>query len=199
MTAIQTAPVAVRDSWDVADATQNPARGQTFVFNNGDFLTIGDKRKVTGHYVVIDQLEGWQFLKKGCHAEWIMRRPGEPRPPMPACPEETWPVSSYTDAPECPWKYTYFLRMLNVDDGTTMTFATSTAGGRVAVQELGDQVRSMRGLGADNAGALPIVELDGREMPTRRFGKRPRPWFRIAGWKLPNAPIANVFNDEVAL
>jgi hypothetical protein len=206
--------MTISDNWDDADRTANPARGVEFVFNNSAYVTVGDKSPISGQVIIIDRAEGWRFLKAGCQPEWIMRRLGEPKPEQPICPEETWPVSSYSGEPECPWKYTLYIQGLKVGTGEAVTFATSTIGGRVAVDELTDQIQSMRRLG--RAGALPIIELCTKMMPTKKFGNRPRPWFKIVGWKFPQRaaeplkqvetlnsadavgePDANVFDDSV--
>jgi hypothetical protein len=90
-----------------------------------------------------------------------------------------WPLN-LNSKPEHPWKLTRYLYLLDTATGEFSTFWTDTIGGRVAVDELNDQVESMRQL---RPGAHPVVQLRSVPMPTSHGGTKPRPHFKIAGWK----------------
>jgi hypothetical protein len=70
--------------------------------------------------------------------------------------------------------------LLDVETGETLTFSSSTQGGQQGVRELAAQIKLMRNM---RAGAVPIVELKSVPMPTK-FGPKPRPQFKICGWKV---------------
>jgi hypothetical protein len=129
--------------------------------------------------VVIDKASGWQFLKKDCPAEWVMATPGQPAPERSECGDESdWPVD-LSGNPSCPWKFAHFLYVMDIDSGETLTFSSSTSGGKIAISDLTQQIKSMRGM---QPGAMPIVELQSVQMATK-FGKKPRPFFKIVGWR----------------
>jgi len=108
-----------------------------------------------------------------------MQAPGKPQPERPECGDESdWPVG-LDGKPSCPWKWTQFLYLMDVDSGETLTFSTSTSGGKIAIGDLTQQIKSMRGM---QPGAMPIVELQSVQMPTK-FGKKPRPFFKIVSWR----------------
>jgi hypothetical protein len=129
-------------------------------------------------FIVLDRTEGWQFLKKDCPAEWVMRGPGQQKPDQPECDESTWPMG-LDGKPSCPWKYTLFVYLIDADTGESVTFSTNSSGGRIAVSDLTAQIKSMRVM---KPGAMPVVELQSVQMPTK-FGKKPRPFFKIVSWR----------------
>ena len=90
----------------------------------------------------------------------------------------TWPLD-LSGNPSAPWKLTYLVYLMDVDSGETLTFSTSTSGGKIAIGDLTQQIKSMRGM---QPGAMPIVELSSVQMSTK-FGKKPRPFFKIVSWR----------------
>jgi hypothetical protein len=206
-TATQSAPTAI-DNWDIAADDLSPVRGSSVKFDAGAYYTGKEKTLIDEDrkFIVIDRSEGWQFLKKDCPPEWVMREPGTPRPEQPFADECTWPAD-LNGEPTHPWKYTLFLYLIDAATGETLTFSSSTAGGRNAVSDLTAQIKNMRQM---RPGAVPIVTLQSRQMPTK-FGKKPRPHFQIKGWKVrderpaavsdrsDNSGIAeiNVYDDEL--
>jgi len=183
MTTSSHALVKVSDGWDAAaeDASANPVRGSNVKFDGGAYVIGKEKTPVDDgkKYVIIDRAEGWQFLKKDCPAEWCMRQTGAPKPEQPHADESTWPIG-LDGNPQHPWKYTYFLYLIDLATGETLTFSTSTSGGSIAVGDLTSQIKYMRNV---RPGAVPIVELQSRQMSTK-YGKKPRPFFQIKGWKV---------------
>jgi hypothetical protein len=74
--------------------------------------------------------------------------------------------------------------LVNTDSGEFVTFSTYTAGGGIAVRELADQVSLMRNV---QPNAIPIVELSDTDMPTQYGTTKPRPFFKLLGWKTRDA------------
>jgi hypothetical protein len=170
------------DGFDASqkDPTASPIRGVSIRFKDGDYLAFGEKIDVRDRaFVVLDRHEGWQKLAKDCPPEYLMRKTGEPRPPKPYVAETDWPIN-LNGVPEHPFKLTHYLNLLDVKTGEVSTFWTNTIGGRIAIDQLNEQVTLMRGM---KPGALPVVELRSADMPTQFGGTKPRPDFRILGYK----------------
>ena len=169
------------DNWDAAADEMSPVRGTSSKFDNGVYSTGREKTPLEADrkFIVIDRAEGWQFLKKDCQPEWVMRSPGEPRPEQPFVDESAWPIG-LSGEPEHPWKWTLFIYLVDAATGESLTFSTSTAGGRMSIDELTTQIKQMRNM---RPGAVPIVTLESRNFKSK-FGTRPRPFFKIEGWKV---------------
>jgi hypothetical protein len=71
--------------------------------------------------------------------------------------------------------------------GEFITFWTNTIGGDIAIGQLSDQVAEMRRL---QPGAMPVVELQSKPMPTQYGGTTPRPHFQLLHWKMRNVAAA---------
>jgi hypothetical protein len=72
------------------------------------------------------------------------------------------------------------LYLLDADTGETLTFSSSTSGGKIAIGDLTQQIKSMRQM---KPGAMPVIELQSVQMLTK-FGRKPRPFFKITGWRV---------------
>jgi hypothetical protein len=164
---------------DAQDPTVSPIRGNNLKFKDGDYFSFAEQVDVSGKsYAAIDKLQGWQKLEHDCPPEYLMRKPGEPRPPQPHVDEQDWPLN-FNNVPEHPWKWTTYLRLLDTETGELSTFWTNTVGGNIAIGELGDQIAFMRQM---RPNAIPVIALAARDMPTR-YGGTTRPYFRIVGWR----------------
>jgi DNA polymerase len=108
-----------------------------------------------------------------------MRKAGEPRPARPQVDEKDWPLN-LNGVPDHPWKFTTYLRLLDIETGELSTFWTNTVGGNVAIGELSDQIAFMRQM---RPNAIPVIALESREVPTQFGTTKPRPHFRILGWR----------------
>jgi hypothetical protein len=176
-----TKTVTVIDGFsDTRDPAASPIRGNNYKFKDGGYYAFSDRIYVHNRtYAVIDKLAGWQKLAKDCPAEYRMRALGEPRPAQPVVPKEDWPLN-LNGVPEHPWRWTQYIYLLDTATGEISTFWTNTIGGRIAIDQLSDQVDFMRRVRPD---AIPIVALESRDMPTQFGGTKPRPHFAIRGWK----------------
>jgi hypothetical protein len=172
--------VTLIDGFDTQDPTASPIRGTSLKFKDGYYTAFSDRIDVhDNEYVVLDRLEGWQKLAKDCPPEYLMRTPGQPCPPQPHVDEKDWPLN-LNNKPEHPFKYTFFLILLDAATGEVSTFSSSTIGGRIAVGQLSDQVAFMRRARPD---AVPVIGLESKPMPTQFGGTKPRPRFRILSWR----------------
>jgi hypothetical protein len=96
-----------------------------------------------------------------------------------AIPEKEWEDGINGKRP--PWQRSEIVYLLDEATAQKYTFASNTAGARIAVEHLRDRVRSKRML---NRGAklLPIVELAKAPMKTRHGVSKLRPDFKVAEW-----------------
>jgi hypothetical protein len=165
---------------DAQDPTASPIRGTNLKFKDGDYYTFSEQVDVRGKsYAVIDKQQGWQKLESGCSPEYLMRKKGEPRPARPHVDEKDWPLN-LNGVPEHPHKFTTFLRLLDIETGELATFWTHTTGGNIAIGELSDQVAFMR---QARPNAIAVIALEARDMPTQYRTTKPRPYFRILGYR----------------
>jgi hypothetical protein len=165
---------------DALDPTASPIRGGNRRFKDSAYFEYADHIDVAGKaYAVVNKETGWQKLEAGCPPEFLMRKPGEPKPPRPEVNEADWP-KNFNGVAEHPWKWTTYLHLIDVETGEVSTFSSSTAGGNVAIGELSDQIAFMRRARPD---AVPVIALESRDMPTKYGTTKPRPYFRILGWR----------------
>jgi hypothetical protein len=181
--------LTVTDGFDAAaqDPTASPIRGVNLKFKDAAYYNFDDEIDVYGKaYVVLDRRGGWQKLAKGIPAEYLMQRRGEPKPPQPHVAKEDWP-KNLNGEPEHPWKWTHYLRLMDEASGEFVTFWTNSIGGGIAIGQLSDQVSEMRRL---QPGAMPVIALQSKPMPTQFGGPKPRPHFQILRWKMRDAAAA---------
>jgi hypothetical protein len=80
-----------------------------------------------------------------------------------------------------PWVFQHLLPFEHLESGEVVIFATGSIGGRFAVDKL---VRTYaRRVKRKHSGALPIVSLQTRDMPTKKYGDVPAPQFEVIGWE----------------
>jgi hypothetical protein len=107
--------------------------------------------------------------------------------------------------PADPWVYQYLLPLENPASGEVVIFVTSSFGGRRAIADLCSAYVRRTAKVADCG--QPIIKLAVTDMPTKKFGKVPRPNFVIVGWDepssdsdievMPPTTLKNELNDEV--
>ena len=177
--------VAVIDGWDAQanDSAASPMKGSSIKFDNGAYFIGREKTLIQPdrQFVAIDVREGWLFLKKDTPAEYDMRAIGGPKPPRPnsfSDPSE-WP-DGLDGKPADPWRYAKFLYLLDPLSAEVFTFTSSTTGGRIGISDLTAQIQLMR---STRPGAVPLVELQSRQMKTK-FGMKPRPFFHVMSWRV---------------
>jgi hypothetical protein len=90
-----------------------------------------------------------------------------------------WP-EGVDGKPADPWVFQYLLPLEDPSSGEVVIFVASSFGGRRAVADL-CQTWTRRA-GKVLNGGQPIVALAETDMPTRKFGRVPRPLFEVVGW-----------------
>lgn len=187
--------LTVRDGFDdTGDATASPLKGVAFRFKDGEYFSYSEPFPTKDRtFAVIDKADGWQKLAEGIPPEYLMRQPGQVRPPRPHVDEADWPLD-FNGEPSHPWVLTRYLYLLDTATGEVSTFWSNTIGGRIAFDELSQQVKVTRSAQPD---AVPVITLESTLMPTQYGSKKPRPYFRIAGYKLrSHIGSQNLLTDE---
>jgi hypothetical protein len=168
------------DGFSDIDPTSSPLKGTTIRFKDGSYYSFEDEIETEGRtFAAYDLRGGWQKLEEGVPPEYLMREPGKPKPAQPHVDEVDWPTN-LNGKPENPWRWTFYLFLIDVNSGEALTFSSSTVGGTKGVIELRDQIDFMRRY---RANAIPIISLDSKMMPTQFGSKVPRPYFKLHGWK----------------
>jgi hypothetical protein len=127
---------------------------------------------------VINILQRWE---KQNPVDTIVAEPGKPLPNLndlnAAVPEEAWEVGPDGNK-KPPWQFQHVVYLVDMETAAKYTFASGTMGARIAVDNLRDQVATMRTL---RGHVTPIVSLGDAPMSTK-FGIKVRPAFDIVGW-----------------
>jgi hypothetical protein len=186
--------LVIHDGFDDVDASNSPHRGIAFRFKDGKYFAFSDEFPTEGRtFAVIDKADGWLKLAEGIPPEYLMRQPGQVRPPRPHVDEKDWPLG-FDGKPTHPWVLCRYMYLLDTNTGEVSTFCSSTIGGKVALDELSDQVKVTRSI---QPGAIPVISLESKMMPTKFGGDKPRPFFKIAGYKLrDNLGSQSLLTDE---
>jgi hypothetical protein len=92
--------------------------------------------------------------------------------------EDEWP-NGLDGEPADPWVYQYLLPLENLETGEVAIFVSSSYGGKRAVSDLCDAyAKNTKKTGCGQ----PIIKLKTTDMPTKKFGKVPRPLFEVDHW-----------------
>lgn len=92
---------------------------------------------------------------------------------------DEWP-EGIDGGPTDPWVYQYLLPLESLSTGEIVIFVTSSVGGRRAVADL--TAVYARRVAKKGNGGQPVIKLGKTDMPTKRYGKVPRPHLEIVGW-----------------
>jgi hypothetical protein len=101
--------------------------------------------------------------------------------------QDNWPDGLNGERAD-PWVFQYLLPLEDPASGRVVIFVTSSYGGKRAVADLG-AAYARRAAKSPNCGQ-PLVKLAVTDMPTKKFGKVPRPLFQVTGWD--EAPSAGI-------
>ena len=138
--------------------------------------------------VAMDITTAWVKWQNGKPVEHRITQPGQVHPDRADLPDQdktTW-ERGLNGEPSDPWRDTRYLRLIDPRTGQDYTFVTDTYGGRKAVGGLKSQTSNVR---FAYPGAVPLVQLGSTMMKTA-FGLKPRPEFKIVGWRNNgNAPV----------
>ena len=131
--------------------------------------------------VAMDVTTAWLKWDDGKPIEHRITHPGQLHPDRADLPDQDqkrW-EPGINGEPTDPWKDTRYLRLIDPRTGQDYTFVTDTYGGRKAVGDLKSQISNVR---FAYPGAVPVVQLGSTMMKTA-FGLKPRPEFKIVGWR----------------
>jgi hypothetical protein len=73
-------------------------------------------------------------------------------------PQEEWGVNRFNGTPQGPWSYLLVLKLRDVDTLDRYVFITNSKGGGLAVSDLTDKIKWVRGLKGKNMTAVVICE-----------------------------------------
>jgi hypothetical protein len=96
---------------------------------------------------------------------------------------EAAPKSEWREGPNGmagPWQWGVFVYLLDSRTAGRATFVGGSTGARIGVNELQDNVSSMKMLRGQTV--RPIVRFDLKPMKTKKFGIKQRPYFRPVRW-----------------
>ena len=91
-----------------------------------------------------------------------------------------------------PLQMTFFLPLVDPNDGTLYVFSTTSKGGRDALANLQEAYADNRQFHPQDAHKLPLVNLGRDHYPHPEFGRVETPVFEIAGWVDPPANMKAV-------
>ena len=98
-----------------------------------------------------------------------------------AIPESEW-EKDRDGKPRPPWAHHVAIYLVNPDTATKYVYCAATTGAHIAVEQLRENVTTMRML--RDARVMPLVELTSRPMKTK-YKMSERPHFEIIGWHAP--------------
>jgi hypothetical protein len=141
----------------------------------------------------------WKRWEDGRVADFVQQIDGRypQRRELGFLDETAWPFGPGGKRAD-PWQDSREAALVREIDYAKFTFATSSGGGRNAVDALLNSMRSARMLRPNQ---WPIIELDWKPMSTK-YGMKSRPVLKIVGWWRPDAgpaiaPPDNALNDPI--
>jgi hypothetical protein len=164
--------------------------GKMLKFADGKFLA--DKTETLAAsttLVAVNVTTAWVHWRDSKPIEHRVTHVGQSHPirdELPDQDEGKWPVG-LNNEPADPWHDCRYLYLIDPNTGADYTFVTSSFGGRKAIGDLKDAIRNVRSV---HPNALPLVQL-GSIMWKTRFGQKPRPDFKIVGWRGKQDDIGN--------
>ena len=194
--------VALYSSNDVRRDSPHSIRGTLKTFVDGRYYDGVGKYKTEApngeRYVVMDVRAGHRRWENGQIVEFVTEINGHypQRHELGHTDQRAW-APGPGGKPADPWQDSREVVLLREVDFAEYTFATSSGGGRAAVDSLRRSIQNANSL---RPGQYPIVELGWRPMQTA-FGMKSKPDFKIVGWWRPEqpsiAPPDNDLNDPI--
>jgi hypothetical protein len=167
---------------EAASAVDRLIRGQMLKYIDWRYLAGRERTPLAlgTRLAALAETAFWQRWEGQESKEIIPRPPGGVLPyreDLSHRDESQWPIGLSGDRTD-PWQNSRAVYFADPKTAQIYTFLTSSWGGRSAVADLSGQIARMR---LARPGAVPIVELQATEMPTR-FGMKSRPDFRAVEW-----------------
>jgi hypothetical protein len=179
-----------QEAENILGAAQEEAGFEKFLkFKKGDFF-VGDELVPLGTKYIAHVI-GWtrcwikfvddEVVERKTYRVALGERPPE-REDLDDLKKDNWP-EGIDGNPADPWCFQYLLPLEKVSDGEIVIFTTSSFGGRRAVADLCQRFAKRKTKSASCG--QPIVKLAKTEMPTKKFGRVPRPHFETVDWDDP--------------
>jgi hypothetical protein len=163
-------------------------------FKEGKFLVGEDQIELGREYIahVLDWTRGWVRWEDGVIVETHMARVMD-NTKLPTREDLGHQDESQWEDGKDPVVFQNILPVEDAETGEYMLFATSSVGGKIAVEKLCNDVA--RTYKAGSKYGLPVIALNTKPFTTK-FGTKPRPHFPIVRWhELP--PAAEDMSDSI--
>jgi hypothetical protein len=181
------------DGWDDAagEASGRAIQGTLIRFNDWKWTPGKDDKAFPEEtrLVAVKTAAAWVRWENKRPVEYLFREKGKSFPEREDLSmwedRSSWEVG-LTGEIEDPWRNTRYVYLISPETMTAYTFSTSSAGGRNAVRDLGDNIARVRKM-RNNPNLVPLVELSAEAMPTK-YGKKSKPLFKVIEWRGGSAP-----------
>jgi hypothetical protein len=171
----------------IHDAAQEDAGfGKILKFKKGDYSINEEEIPLGTKFIAHTRAwsKGWikfvdgEVTERNMYRVALGEKPPE-REELDDQDQDNWP-EGLDGKPADPWVYQYLLPFEDPSSGEIVVFVTSSFGGKRAVADLcaayARRAAKVAGCGQ------PIIKLQVTDMPTKKFGKVPRPSFEVIGW-----------------
>jgi hypothetical protein len=182
------------DGWNeaAAEASGRAIQGTLIKFNDWKWRAGKDDKALPEgtRLVAVKTAAAWVRWEDKRPVESVAREKGKRFPERDDLSmwedKSGWKIGLSGDI-EDPWRNTRYVYLIEPTTMALYTYSTSSAGGRNAVRDLGDNIARARKTHG-NPNLVPLVELSAEIMPTK-FGKKSKPLFKIVEWGGGAAPI----------
>jgi hypothetical protein len=198
MTTTLNAPVA--DGFDDDIGANRIIQGRVAKYDDPDWFVDGKPFDTTTKLLVIGVKRAAQLWENQRPVKTIVCTPDKEVDIVALnreIPSDEWEIG-LDGKPREPWQLQYIVYLLDLHDGSQYTAINSTAGMRVAWEDLRLRVKNIRLI--KRSSVVPIIRLSSAPFRTR-FGLKERPEFAIIDWTSLGAPapsrqIAYAANDD---
>jgi hypothetical protein len=156
--------------------------GRILKFTDGQFIVDKtEKLPADTTLVAVGVVTAWVHWVDNKPVEHLVTQDGQYHPEreeLADLDQDQWPFGLSGERAD-PWRDTRYLHLIDPQSGADYTFVTDSWGGRRAVGDLKSSIVNVR---SAHPGAKPVILLESVPMKTR-FGPRPRPSFKVVGWK----------------
>jgi hypothetical protein len=185
------------DGWNSPiedDSAGRQINGMLLRYDDKLWLAGKEKTPIAGgtRFIAVDIRAGWKRWENGKVANFITEVDGHypKRHELGYSDESTWECGP-DDKPADPLQNSREVLLINPQTCAAYTFCTASAGGRSAVDDLKNAVRTARRL---RPGVVPVVELGWQPMSTK-FGMKSKPYFKAVDWIVPGAEVIAIAHD----
>jgi hypothetical protein len=175
-------PYGADDGWDAVPASDGGIiHGDLVRFTDGHFPINKSSEPADGREMAVVGVVTLWIKWVGNKPDHRVTQPGQRHPDRDELGDldpEAW-QAGLDGKPKDPLEDSRYLYLVDPYTGEELTFTTASAGGRKAIADLKNQIANVRHA---HPAAIPIVRLESGTWKTR-FGPKPKPLFRVVGWK----------------